>query len=120
MALFRSNAQGEIIQFFATYAAEKQFGGSVPSGAVYSLQFDESTNSGLVSAYNANSSQFRMDGGTLTQNDVAATINPDGLFYAAFRNRADMLSKINETNDPFTREEVARFAAVSFRIAGLD
>jgi len=119
MARFRANAAGDITQFFANYIEEKQ-NLVPPAGTAYELQFDELTNAGLIAAYNTNSAQFRMDGGTLTQNGIAATVNPDALFYAAFRNRADMLSKINETNDPFTREEVARFAAVAFRIAGLD
>lgn len=119
MALFRANAAGDILQFLSTYLQEKQFA-TPPAGTAYSLQFDETTNAGLIAAYNANSAQFRMDGGTLTQNDVAATINPPALFYAAFQDRAAMLAKANETNDPFTREEVARILAVAFRIAGLE
>lgn len=121
MARFAAAANGDILQFIANYAEEKEGPQSpLPANTSYTLHFDEATNAGLIAAYNANSNQFRMDGGTLTQNDTPVTVNPDSLFYAAFRNRAEMLSKIHETNDPFTREEVARFAAVAFRSAGLD
>lgn len=119
MAVFRANADGEILQFLSTYTQEKQFP-TPPPEVVYSVQFDEVTNPGLIAAFNANANQFRMDGGTLTQNDTPATINPDALVYAAFRHRAEMLSKANDTNDPFTREEVARILAVAFRVAGFE
>lgn len=116
MARFRALANGDIVQFLGTYEQEKTV--QAPPGTTYQLQFDESTNAGLIAAYQQNGNQFRMDGGTLTQNDVPATINPDSLFYAAFRDRANMLSKAAETADPFTREEVARILAVTFRLAG--
>lgn len=120
MALFRADANGDIIQFFSTYQSEQQNGGNVPPGTAYSLQFDEQTNPGIVSAYGANSAAFRMDGGTLTDDGVPVTINPPQQFYAAFQNAAAMLAKAN-SGDPhsWTTEEVDRLVAVAFRAAGL-
>lgn len=118
MARFAANAAGEIIQFARTYSEEKSF--NIPPSAVFTLQFDEQSNAGIIAAYDANPATFAMAGGTLTQSGVEATINPPLAFYRAFLNVAALKAKRDNTNDPYTREEVSQILAAAFRGAGLE
>lgn len=120
MAAFRAQANGDIVQFMNSYQQEKQNPWN-PTLFPFQVQFDEKTNAGLISAYNANSAQFRMDGGTLTQNGIPATIFPPEPFYEAFLHAAEMLTKAkSQVQPPPTTEEMWRICAVAFRGAGLD
>lgn len=120
MAAFRGNAQGEIQQLLGTYTQEKNNPwnqGTHP----YQQTFDEATNAGVIAAYNSHPEQFRIDGGTVTQNDVAVTFNPPSLFYQAFTDRAALLAKANaEDAHTWTSEEVDKLVGLAFRLAGLD
>lgn len=118
MATFRANAAGEILQFLAT-AQQEQQNPNPPAGTAYTLRFDETTNAGIVTAYNANSNTFAMPGGTLTQSGTPVTINPPGLLFEALENAAALATKAVETNDAFTRQEVAWLIAIAFRSANL-
>lgn len=118
MAKFYANIAGDILRLDGSRLVERS--ATPPAGTAYTLQFDEETNTGLITAYQSNAAQFRMDGGTLTQNGTPATVNPDGLIYAAFRDRIALLAKARETTDPFTRQEVALILGLAFRANGLD
>jgi len=121
MAKFWANNQGVIITLLPTWEAEQQQP-ATPSGGVYSLQFDELTNSAVISAFDANGNQFSMPGGTLTQTvgGVAAsvTINPAGAFYSSFLNYAALLSKLAGGQYVPTTQEMQQIAAAAFRAAG--
>jgi len=116
MARFDADTNGAIVKFVATYAQELLPGpGAKPAGTVYSVQFDEATNPGLVTAYQSNPSQFSLAGNTLTQTPPGgqpspATVNPPGPFYDAFQRSRDILSRL--TGDQ------AAIAAAAFRAHG--
>ena len=119
MAAFRAQANGDIVQFLSTYLQEKQIVWN-QAAFPYQSQFDEATNPGLIAAWSANPAQFRMDGGTLTQNNIAVTINPPQPLYDAFLHAAEMLAKGLSDNPPApTAQEQWRAIFLSFRNAGL-
>ena len=120
MAAFRALANGDITQFVSTYQQEKQIVWDQQQFP-YQVQFDEETNAGLIAAWNTNTAQFRMDGGTLTQNGIEVTINPPHPLYDAFLHVGEMMAKALSDNPPApTAQEQWRAIAVAFRIAGLD
>lgn len=119
MARFFADTSGQIIAFRQSIEHEESPDNvnDPPVGTVYSLQFDEKTNSGLLTDYEENSQAFLMAGGTLTKNGTIVTINPDTAAYAGFRNWEAFLIKLNSTNDPITREEFAQSLSLLFRDA---
>lgn len=101
MARFDADTNGSIIKFVPGYLQEANVAfGAKPPGTVYSLQFDEATNAGLITAYQANTTQFTMPGGTLTQTPPSgpsqvATVNPPSPFYDGFLRSAEILARLS-------------------------
>lgn len=120
MATIRANASGEIIQFLQTPQQEAQFGTPAPPETVYELRFDHETNSGILAAYNANSAEFALPGGTLTQSGTPATINPPGAYFEAQAALPDLLVKLDPENpDALTTAELKQALTLAFRAAGI-
>lgn len=124
MARIDSDAQGAVLKLVRDYGTEQHPALGAPApGRVHTLRFDELTNAAFFVAYDSNPQAFRLIGSTLTQEvagqQVEYTLSPDGPAYAALADAAAMLSKIRDTNDPFTREEIARFGALAFRANGV-
>lgn len=118
MARFFADAAGQIIAFRRSIGDEESPDyNDPPAGTVYSLQFDEKTNTGIITDYNQNTQAFAMVGGTLTKDGTIVTVNPDTAAYAGFRNWRPFLVKLNSTNDPITREEFAQALSLLFRDA---
>ncbi len=124
MARFDANGSGTILKLVANVAAESSaFQNAPATGTVFQIHFDEATNAGILTSYAANTSQWSMPGGTLTQtpsggNPVAATINPPTPFYSAFLNSASIMSRLNGGQYAPTQEELAQIAAAAFRANG--
>lgn len=124
MARIDSDAQGAILKLVRGYGDETHPGLGAPApGRVHVRRFDELTNAPFFVAYDANPQAFRLVGQTVTQEvagqQVEYELSPDGPAYAALADATAMLSKIKDTNDPFTREEIARFGALAFRANGV-
>lgn len=122
MAKFYADVQGQILQFLATRQQEQNPPAPAPVQAAYTLQFDELTNNGLISSYQSNPQQFAMPGNTLVQTiggvTTPVTVNPPNVFYEAYQNALAVIAKANDPNrSPWTAQEIAQIAAVSFRIA---
>lgn len=125
MARIDSDAQGAILKLVRDYSTETHPTLGTPApGRVHTRRFDESTNAPFFVAYDADPQAFRLVGQTLTQvvagQQVEYALEPDGIAYAALADATAMLAKITSTNDPFTREEIARFAALAFRANGVN
>jgi hypothetical protein len=118
MARFAANSDGEIIQFLATYQQEQGPNGPPPPNAAFLKQFDETTNAGIVSAYQGNSQSFSMVGGTVAQSGTPVNFNPDGIAYSGFLNYAAFVSKLKNSQDPITRQEFAEAFGLLFRDVG--
>lgn len=125
MARFDANGSGTILKFCPTVEIEKNpfLGGTPAVGRVYTLHFDEETNSSLVTAYQGASSEFSMPGGTLVQtpsggSPVPATINQPSPYYAAFLNSAEIMARLNGGQYAPTQEELSQIAAAAFRGIG--
>lgn len=118
MARFSANAAGEIIEFKASGLAER-LAPLPPAGAAFSLHFDEVTNPGLITSYQADPQAYSMPGGTLTVSGVPATVNDPGAYDAARSRAGALLVKLRDTTDPFTREDIADALAIAFHADGL-
>lgn len=125
MARFDANGTGTILKFCPTVEIERNplLGGSPAAGRVYTLHFDEVTNAGIVTAYQANPSQFTMPGGTLIQtpsggSPAEATINPPSPYYSAFLNAEEIMARLNGGQYAPTQEELSQIAAAAFRGIG--
>jgi hypothetical protein len=91
----------------------------VPPTAVHVRRFDEKTNTALVAAWQVDSQQFSLAGGTLTVDGVPATFQPDGAYFSAKLRAPALIAKFRDSEDPFTREELADLFAVAFHADGL-
>lgn len=119
MARFFADAAGQIIAFRRTIGEEESPDFNDPPPLTnYDLQYDETTNPGIATDYDIDPQAFTMIGGTLAKSGTEVTINPDSAAYAGFRNYKDFLTKLNSTNDPITREELAQSLSLLFRDAG--
>lgn len=116
-AFYTTNTSGGAVG----YRSQADLDGTVglPSGIQYIRYFDEGTNASLVASWQTNAQAFSMPGGTVTVNDVPATFNPDGAWFAAKSRAEALLSKLKNTNDPFTREDIADAIAIAFHADGL-
>lgn len=118
MASFGGDINGDIIGLRATIQQEVDSPWSSNPNAVYVWQFDETTNQGLIDAYNASPADFRLDGGTLTQNSVDVTKIAPSAVYDAFESLPALVTKM-ETGQTLTNTELAKLATESFRRFGV-
>jgi hypothetical protein len=120
MARFAYLANGDIVQFVNSYQGEKIT--ALPANT-QPYQFDEETNGSLVSDYNANSEQYRLDGGTLTKDSgagpVPVTISPPAFLYALFLDKAEILAQAAGKSTPPSTAVMWDTIGALFRVAGL-
>jgi len=114
-AAFFTDAAGSLAGLFRS---TDQPPTTIPSDARYVVEFDPDTNAGLIAQYGADSNAFAIAGNTLTVNGVVATINPGSAVYEAEARLPGVVSKLQNTTDPLTREELADVLTVLLRDSG--
>lgn len=118
-ACFFSTDNGATVQCRVSSASEAQY--PLPNTVTNLLRFDETqpNNAALITAWNANASQFTMSGSTVLKAGQAAGFDDPGLLFRALQNADSLYTKASTTSDAFTREEQAQLSAISFRALGL-
>lgn len=81
MAKIYADAQGALLRLLQSDAEIAQFG--APSGAAFTLDFDEDTNAALLADIGAHWAAFTMPGGVLKRNGQTVQLQSDGAHYSA-------------------------------------
>jgi hypothetical protein len=81
MGKIYANAQGAILRLLQSAQEEAEFG--APSGAAFTLDFDEETNAAFLAGFGADSAAYTMPSGVLKRNGVNVLLAPDGQRYSA-------------------------------------
>lgn len=123
-ACFFSTNNGQTVQRRVSAADEgglpPAFQGPLPPGVTNIFRFDETqpNNAGLLTQWAANAALFTMAGSQVLVDGQAAEFDPPGLLFQAQENCEALISKAANTEDAFTREEVAQIGAAAFRALG--
>lgn len=105
MAAFYGLSNGDVQGLRRNQSEEEQF--PPDNDTVFIHRFDETTNTGVISAWDANSASFRIDGGTVTQNGTPVTFSPPSAVFSALENLQTSIDKLGGgNNDPLTTAEL--------------
>jgi hypothetical protein len=118
-ACFFSTDNGSTVQRRASASEEQSF--PLPIGVTNLFRFDETqtNNAGLSAQWASNSAPFTMAGSQVLVDGQPAAFDPPGLLFKALENSAALWSKMENTPDALTREELAQLGAISFSAKGL-
>jgi hypothetical protein len=92
----------------------------LPSGVTNIFRFDETqtNNHGLITQWSANSAAFSMVGSQVLVSGDPASFDPPSIAWTALEQAQSLYSKMVDTNDAFTREDMANMMAMTFRALG--
>lgn len=120
-ACFYSTNNGQTVQARTSPSNESQnpIPANPPVTNIYRFDETQPNNAGLLSQWNSNSTPFSMSGAQVLVDGDPAEFDPPDLLYRALENWAALWSKMQNTNDAFTREEMAQLGAIGGRALGL-
>lgn len=105
------------------YRSEAHIAGSPPgpppANRIWEKRFDEVTNASLVALFSSNTQAFTMPAGTVMYQENPVEFVPNGAYFDAKLRAPALLDKLKNSNDAFSREDIADIAAIAFHGDGL-